>query len=222
MANIASVRRAGASGPSPADPHDKETRREPFSNGLACCRTDRWRTLAGAFARLSVQSLTISSRGTDMGGGGGGGIDGPCLPVRLPACPRDERLTKNRTRRLFDALIGLSFKAIQSKISRLLFFLQCYPFLIKPSFCYPRFVSFRLQVTFFRPPLHAPQYTPQQPPPFAYPCPSTLPFLWMGHELSGEPTLRRICPRIRAKRSHPQPCPDAKTNALLCVLRQPP
>ena len=35
MANIASVRRAGASGPSPADPHDKESRREPFSNGLA-------------------------------------------------------------------------------------------------------------------------------------------------------------------------------------------
>lgn len=155
-------------------------------------------------------------------GRGRGGIDGPCLPVRLPACPRDERLTKNRTRRLFDALIGLSFKAIQSKISRLLFFLQCYPFLIKPSFCYPRFVSFRLQVTFFRPPLHAPQYTPQQPPPLAYPCPSTLPFPWMGHDIPGEPTLRRICPRIRAKRSHPQPGPDAKTNALLCVLHQPP
>ena len=138
-----------------------------------------------------------------------------CLPPRRASYQEQNTATFRRSH----------WSLIQSNSKQdipLALFLQCYPFLIKPSFCYPRFVSFRLQVTFFRPPLHAPQYTPQQPPPFAYPCPSTLPFLWMGHELTGEPTLRRICPRIRAKRSHPQPCPDAKTNALLCVLRQPP
>ena len=155
-------------------------------------------------------------------GGGGGGSTAPAYPsVCLPA-PATSVLPRTEHGDFSTFSLVSHSKQFKARYPACSFFLQCYPFLIKPSFCYPRFVSFRLQVTFFRPPLHAPQYTPQQPPPLAYPCPSTLPFLWMGHELSGEPTLRRICPRIRAKRSHPQPCPDAKTNALLCVLRQPP
>ena len=154
----------------------------------------------------------------------GRGIDGPCLPVCLSACPRDERLAQNRTRRFFDALIGLSFKSNskQDTPPLTLFFPQCYPFPIKPSFCYPRFVSFRLPVSFFRPLLHAPQYAPQQPPPLAYPYTPSFPFLCVGHDHSGEPALRRICPRIRAKRSHPHPCPNAETNAPPCVTHYPP
>ena len=100
------------------------------------------------------------------------------------------------------------------------FFPQCYPFLIKPSFCYPRFVSFRLPVTFC-PLLHAPQYTLHQPPPLACPCPPAIPFLCLGHDYPGEPTLRRIRPRICAKCAHLHPCPDSKTNRSFCVSHHP-
>ena len=141
-----------------------------------------------------------------------------CLPPATSVLPRTEHGD-------FSTLSLVSHsKAIQSKIPRrsLHFFPQCYPFLIKPSFCYPRFVSFLLPVFFFRPLLHAPQYAPQQPPPLAYPYTPSFPFLCVGHDHSGEPALRRICPRIRAKRSHPHPCPNAETNAPPCVTHYPP
>lgn len=157
MANIASVRRAGASGPSPADPHDKESRREPFSNGLACCRTDRWRTLAGAFARLSVQSLTISSRGTDMGGGGGGST-APAYPsVCLPA-PATSVLPRTEHGDFSTLSLVSHSKQFKARYPACSFFAML-PFSYKtlfllPSFCFVSPSSHFLSTTLTCPPIH--------------------------------------------------------------------
>ena len=145
-----------------------------------------------------------------------GGIDAAPAYLSLFASLLRQRLP--RTRRLFEALIGLSFSTAEKPVLRL-FFSRCYPFLLNnpPSF------PLASHPTFF---LHAP-YTLQQlwlprPPPFAHPCSPALPFLRLGHDRPSKPAYRCIFLRIRPKRAHPLPCPDAKANTPPCVLHRPP
>src|SRR6266571_6294584 len=73
----------------------------------------------------------------------GGSAGGPCLPVYLPACLRASD-SRTRTRRLFDALIGLSF----STDSPLTLFSRWYPSLLT-LFLLPSFPFTSLPFTVF-------------------------------------------------------------------------
>ncbi|KAH9066278.1 hypothetical protein EDB87DRAFT_703147 [Lactarius vividus] len=128
---------------------------------------------------------------------------------------------RTRTRRLFDALIGLSF----STDSPLTLFFSMVPFPFNPlSSTVVSLLFSSLPFLPFRPLLHA-QYALQQPrpPPSAPSCPSTLPFLRLGHDRPSKPTNTRVFLRLHPKRSRPSSRRDADANgganAPPCVLR---
>ena len=78
------------------------------SNGLTYGWVDERVRLMGAFTRLSVEILTILSEETDMCGD-----RRPLLTVAVYLAARLRASdAKTRTRRLFDTLIGLSFKQL--------------------------------------------------------------------------------------------------------------